>query len=68
MIAWLQTLPHLAEVKCGVEEYHGGEISVTMQPVDIDECDILDYTSEKRRVEYPNMAGRVIVLIHGTND
>ena len=65
MIEWMQTLPQDAEVECGVEVTKSYETYMSMKPVDIEACDVLDYTSEEDREKYPNMAGKTIVMIRG---
>lgn len=65
MIEWMKTLPPDAEVECGVEFSGGYSTYMGMRPVNIDYCDVLDYTSEKDRQMYPQMAGKVIIRICG---
>ena len=65
MIEWMKTLPQDAEVECGVEVTDGLGTYMTMKPVDIGYATVIDYTSEADRAKYPNMAGRVLVMIHG---
>lgn len=65
MIEWMKTLPQDAEVECGVEMNGGYSNFMTMRPVDINACDVFDYTSEADRAKYPKMAGKVIVRIRG---
>ncbi len=65
MIEWMRSLPQDAEVKCGREERGSYESYMTMVPVDIASCNIMDFTSEKYRAEYPFFAGRVIIELHG---
>ena len=63
MIEWMKTLPQDAEVECGKEVTNGYSTYMEMSPVDISDCDVLDYTSEEDRVKYPKMAGKVLVII-----
>ncbi len=63
MIEWMKTLPQEAVVECGVEVSEGYITYMTMQPVDIDACDVLDYTSEASREKYPTLAGEVIIVL-----
>ena len=67
MIEWLKTLPQDAEVECGVKKTKGYETFMEMKPVDIEDCDVIDYTSEKDRelYRYYPFAGKVIVRIRG---
>ena len=65
MIEWLKTLPQDAEVECGVEVTKGYDTWMAMKPVDIEACDVLEYTSEEDRVKYPAMAGKTVVMIRG---
>jgi len=65
MIEWMKTLPQDAEVECGVEVTKGYETYMSMEPVDIEACNVVDYTSEADRAEYPTMAGKVLVMIRG---
>jgi len=65
MIEWLKTLPQDAEVECGVEVTKGYDTWMEMKSVDIEACDVLDYTSEEDRVKYPAMAGKTVVMIRG---
>lgn len=63
MIEWLKTLPQDAEVECGVEVTTGYQTYMSMEPVEIEECYVFDYTSEEDRVKYPAMAGKCVVMI-----
>jgi len=65
MIEWMKTLPQDAEVECGVEVTKGYETYMSMEPVDISGCDVLDYTSAEAREKYPVMAGRTLIMIRG---
>jgi hypothetical protein len=70
MIEWMKTLPQDAEVECGVEVRGSYECWMDFRAVDIESCDVLDYTSEdwmdeESRKRYPTMAGKVIVMIQG---
>ena len=65
MIEWMKTLPQDAEVECGVEVSSGYQTYMSMVAVDIEDCDVLSYTSEQDREKYPNMAGKTIVIIRG---
>ncbi len=65
MIEWMKTLPQDAEVECGVEVTKGYETYMSMEPVDIEACDVLDYTSPADREKYPAMAGKTLVMIRG---
>ena len=66
MIEWMKTLPQDAEVECGATGQHGFyERYKVMRPVDIEGCTVVDYTSEADSAKYPNMAGKVIVMIQG---
>lgn len=65
MIAWMKTLPQDAEVECGVEVTKGYDTWMAMKPVDIQACDVFDYTSEQDRAKYPAMAGKTLVMIRG---
>lgn len=65
MIEWMKTLPQDAEVQCGVEVTKGYETYMKMAHVDIEACDLFDYTSPEDREKYPKMAGMCIVMIRG---
>ena len=65
MIEWMKTLPPDAEVECGVEVTGGYSTYMEMRPVDIESCDVFDYTSEEAHAKYPTMAGRTLVMIRG---
>jgi len=65
MIEWMKTLPPDAEVECGVEVRKDYETYMSMEPVDIEACDVLDYTSDWDSAKYPAMAGKVLVMIRG---
>ena len=65
MIEWMKTLPQDAEVECGVEVSGGYERYMSMVPVDIEACDVFDYTSESDRAQFPKMAGKTLVMIRG---
>ena len=65
MIEWMKTLPPDAEVECGVERTKAYDTWMEMRPVDIESCDVLDYTSEEDRAKYPKMAGKTLVMIRG---
>jgi hypothetical protein len=65
MIEWMKTLPQDAEVECGVEVTTGYETYMGMEPVDIEDCDVISYTSESDRAKYPKMAGKTFVMIRG---
>jgi hypothetical protein len=65
MIEWMKTLPQDAEVECGVERSGSYAVWMEMVPVDITWCDVFDYTSERDREKFPNMAGKTLVMIRG---
>lgn len=65
MIEWMKTLPQDAEVECGVEVTNGYSTYMTYSPVDIEYCDVFDYTSEEDRVKHPLFAGKVFVRLCG---
>ena len=65
MIEWMKTLPQDAEVECGVEVTRHYQTYMSMEPVDIEACDVLDYTSDEDRAKYPTMAGKTLVMIRG---
>ena len=65
MIEWLKTLPQDAEVECGVEESRCYETYMIMKPVDIELCEVFQYTSKIDRLLFPAMAGKTRVLIRG---
>ena len=64
MIEWMKTLPQDAEVECGVEVTGYYTTFMDMKPVDIEACDVFDYTDEKYN-DYISVAGKVIVQICG---
>ena len=64
MIEWLKTLPQDAEVKCGVESTRVYESFMSMAPVDIEYCEVFDYTGPKYE-KYPDIRGKTIVHIYG---
>jgi transposase InsO family protein len=63
MIEWLKTLPQDAEVECGVEERGSYESHMVYRHVDIESCEVFDYTGEKYNT--CRYAGRIIVQIQG---
>jgi hypothetical protein len=63
MIEWMKTLPQDAEVECGEEVSSCYDRYMSMEQVDIENCDVIDYTSEADRAKYPNMAGKTIIMI-----
>lgn len=63
MIEWMQTLPQDAVVECGMEVTKGYATYMRMEPVDIECCQLHDYGSAAYRAKYPNMDGKVIVMI-----
>jgi hypothetical protein len=63
MIEWMRTLPQDAEVECGVEASNYYSTWMEMRSVDIETCDVFDYTSEEDCEKYPTMAGKVIVIL-----
>ena len=65
MIEWMKTLPQDAEVECGVEVSKGYSTYMSMEPVSIEACDVLDYTSDWDCAQYPAMAGKTLVMIRG---
>ena len=65
MIEWMKTLPQDAEVECGVGRTEGYETYMSIDPVDIEACEVDDYTSEANRARFPDMAGKVFVTIRG---
>jgi hypothetical protein len=65
MIEWMKTMPQDAEVECGVEVTKGYETYMSMEPVSIEACDVIRYTSPEDRAKYPNMAGKTFVMIRG---
>lgn len=65
MIEWMKTMPQDAEVQCGVERTVNYESYMTMRPVDIEACQVFDYTGIDDHAKYPTMAGKIIVQIRG---
>jgi hypothetical protein len=65
MIEWMKTIPQDAEVKCGVEVTKGYDTWMAMKPVDIECCNVFDYSDEESRKMFPEMGGRVVVMICG---
>jgi hypothetical protein len=65
MIEWMKTLPQDAEVECGVEVNEGYGTYMTYSTVDVECCEVLDYTSEEDRKKYPLFAGKIFVRICG---
>lgn len=65
MIEWMKTLPPDAEVECGVEVSKSYSTYMEMRPVNIEYCDVLDYTGEEDRTKYPAMAGKTLIMIRG---
>lgn len=59
-----QNTPQDAEVECGREDTCGYATYMYHYPVDIESCDVFDYTSPEDQEKYPRMAGRVIVQIN----
>ena len=64
MIEWMKTLPQDAEVECGVEESSGYQTYMKMKPVDIESCNVFDYTG-KEYDKYPHVAGKIVIQICG---
>ena len=65
MIEFFKTLPQDAIVECGVEVVGGYYTEMTMNPVDIDSIQVLDYSSEEDRKKYPSMEGKIFIQLHG---
>lgn len=63
MIEWFKTLPPEAIVEVGDEVTKGYQTYMEMKQVDIDMCDILDYSSGEDREMYPNMDGKIFVQL-----
>ena len=64
MIEWMQTLPQDAEVVCGAEVTKGYATYMVIKPVDMESCQVYDYTSSIYCKEhYPSVAGKVFVKI-----
>ena len=68
MIEWMKTLPQDAEVECGVEKLRGFDIRMVHRPVDIECCEVYDFTSEEDRIRFPDRAGKTIVYIEGNEE
>jgi hypothetical protein len=64
MIEWMKTLPQDAEVECGVEESRNYQTYMTHRPVNIEYCDVHDYTDEKYK-DCPHVFGKIIVNLCG---
>ena len=65
MIEWMKTMPQDAEVQCGVEVSKGYVTYMKIAPVDIEACDVFDYTSPEDREKYPHYAGKTFIVIRG---
>lgn len=65
MIEWMKTMPQDAIVHCGVEVSKNYSTWMEMKPVDIEACDVFDYSDEDSRRMFPQMAGKVIVMVRG---
>lgn len=65
MIEYFKTLPPDAIVKCGVEQIGGYYTEMTMKPVDIESTNVLDYSSDEYRQQYPQMEGKIYIELHG---
>lgn len=65
MIEWMKTLPQDAEVECGVEVQGSYQNWMDFRAVDIEACDVFDYSSEEDRKRFPKMAGKSLVVIRG---
>lgn len=63
MIEWLKAQPQDAEIECGVEVTKGYNSYMDYVSVDIDSCDVFDYSSDEDRARYPAMAGKIVVRI-----
>lgn len=63
MIEWMKTLPQDAIVMCKEEVSKGFDTYVTYSDVDIESCNVLDYTAEEDRIKHPTRAGKVYVNI-----
>jgi hypothetical protein len=64
MIEWMKTLPQDAEVECGVEVRCSYESYMEMRSVNIESCDVFDYTGPEYE-KYPHIFGKTIVNICG---
>lgn len=65
MIEWMQTLPQDAEVQCGAEVSKNYLTYMKIVAVDIEACDVFNYSSEENREHYPFYAGKTFVVIRG---
>lgn len=65
MIEWMKNMPQDAIVECGVEVTSGYSTYMTMRAVDIEACEVFDYTGINDHAKYPTMTGKVIVQIQG---
>jgi hypothetical protein len=65
MIEFFKTLPQDAIVECGdeVNGWYGPE--TVMRPVDIESIQVLDYSSEENRQQFPQMEGKILIRLHG---
>jgi hypothetical protein len=68
MIEWMRTLPQDAEVQCGVEANRYYSTYIKIASVDIEACDVFDYSSEEDREKYPFYAGKTFVVIRGESE
>ena len=64
MIEWMKTLPQDAKVECGVEVRCSYESYMEMRSVNIESCDVFDYTGPEYE-KYPHIFGKTIVNICG---
>lgn len=65
LIEALQKLPPEAEIECGKEVRAAFDSYMKFVPVDVEDFTVCDYRDEDDRLKYPNMFGKVIVMING---
>jgi len=64
LIAKLKEYPADAEVECLQEVTCSYDKWVEFFPVDLDDFDVLDYSSIVDRTKYPQMAGKIIIRLN----
>ena len=56
-------MPQDAIVECGVEVSSAYATYMSYEPVDIESCDVFDYTSDDNRAAYPTRAGKTFIKL-----
>ena len=65
MIEFFKTLPQDAIVECWDEAAGSYYIETVFRPVDIESIQVLGYSGEEYRQQYPQLAGKIVIQLHG---